>query len=478
MTFITLANFTAVKPSRFSFSPCISLAVMLALPMASFAGDPIVTSTPNTNSVANSQTNAVVLQPNQIQGQVMDGVIAVVNDNAILASQLDQATAQVVSQLRAKNQPIPSEQVLYSQVLDQMVTRQIQLDLVKRQGINPDENQLNNALASLAKQNGVTSLAELQQKLDGQRAGMYQALRRQLAEDLAIQTLQQQQVARRVKISDQDVNMFLRSPESNVLDESQYRTLHVRVPYDSPNGKVSDKQKQHVLETAQSIATALQADNVDVNQVISTAQANYDGQIQGGDMGFHPAKELPTELSKDIMALNVGQVSKPLVTPEGVNVIKLLDKRGGEKKIIDQWNTRHILISPSASLSPEMAKQQIDAIYAQLQQGADFATLASTYSKDPGSANNGGSLGWVSEGEMVAPFEAMMKNTSVNDFSTPFQSQFGWHILKVDGKRQQDVTDTYRRNMAREALYQRLAPQALEDWIQELKAQSYIKIMQ
>ena len=125
-----------------------------------------------------------------------------------------------------------------------------------------------------------------------------------------------------------------------------------------------------------------------------------------------------------------------------------------------------------------MAKQQIDTIYEKLRQGEDFATLASTYSKDPGSASNGGDLGWVSEGDMVPSFEAMMKKTSVNDYSVPFQSQFGWHILKVDEKRQKDVSDVYRKNMAREILYQRMAPQALDDWMQDLRAQAYVKIMQ
>lgn len=420
------------------------------------------------------------------QGQVLDGVIAVVNDNAILKSQLERATAQAVTQLRAKNQAIPPSDQLYSQVLEQMISRQIQLDLVKRQGINPPDNQVNNALTSVAKQNGANSLAELQQHLDGQKRGSYQALRQQVSEDLAIQALQQQQVARRVKISEQDIDMFLRSPESNALEQSQYRTLHIRVPYPTAD-KLSDKQKQIALRVAHQIAERLKTlDNTkadsELTKILSDAQSAYDKQltdaptIQGGDMGYHIAKELPTELSKDIMAMSVGQVSKPLATREGVNIIKLTDKRDDGQHVIEQWNTRHILISPSASLSPELAKQQIDMIYNELQKGADFATLASTYSKD-GSASAGGSLGWVSEGEMVAPFEAMMKKTAVNDFSVPFQTQFGWHILKVDGKREQDATGTYKRNMAREALYQRLAPQALEDWLQELKAQSYIKIM-
>ena len=434
---------------------------------------------PVTSEVGNSLVEPAPVVTNSSQDQVIDGVIAIVNDTPILRSQLDRAVAQASAQLQAQNKPVPPAQQLYPQVLDQLITKQIQLDIIKRQGLQAEENAVNAALTNLAQQNGVASLAEFQQKLDAQRAGSYQALRQKVSEDLAIQTLQQQQLASRIKISDQDVDNFLKSPESNALEKSQYRTLHIRVPFVADAaGKTSDKQKKQALTVATQIAKNLQAENANIEQIMTDAQTNYNAQIQGGDMGYHVAAELPTELSKNITALEVGQVTNPIATAEGYNVIKLVDKRGGQQKIIDQWHTRHILISPSTALPADMAKQQIDTIYEKLRQGEDFATLASTYSKDPGSASNGGDLGWVSEGDMVPSFEAMMKKTSVNDYSVPFQSQFGWHILKVDEKRQKDVSDVYRKNMAREILYQRMAPQALDDWMQDLRAQAYVKIMQ
>ena len=434
---------------------------------------------PVTSEVANSSAKPTPVVTSSSQDQVIDGVIAIVNDTPILRSQLDRAVAQASAQLQAQNKPVPPAQQLYPQVLDQLITKQIQLDIIKRQGLQAEENAVNAALTNLAQQNGVASLAEFQQKLDAQRAGSYQALRQKVSEDLAIQTLQQQQLASRIKISDQDINNFLKSPESNALEKSQYRTLHIRVPFVADAaGKTSDKQKKQALTVATQIAKNLQAENANIEQIMTDAQTNYNAQIQGGDMGYHVAAELPTELSKNITALEVGQVTNPIATAEGYNVIKLVDKRGGQQKIIDQWHTRHILISPSTVLPADMAKQQIDTIYEKLRQGEDFATLASTYSKDPGSASNGGDLGWVSEGDMVPSFEAMMKKTSVNDYSVPFQTQFGWHIVKVDEKRQKDVSDVYRKNMAREILYQRMAPQALDDWMQDLRAQAYVKIMQ
>lgn len=457
------------------------LSALTVVIMTQGLGLTAVAATADLTNAAGTMSNSNLTSPTAVslQTRTLDRVVAVVNDTPILQSQLNDALAEAEQILLAQNRRLAPEQ-LRRQVLDQLILQQIQLDIINRQGIRVEDNRVNDALLNLAKQQGIGSLTQLQQQLDREQVGSYQALRQQVSQELAMQALQQQQVARRIKISDQDVDMFLASPESRALDQVQYRTLHVLVPYPQPveaGNTPTQAQQRQALQVADKIADGLKADPVDLNAVMKNAQTGYPVEIQGGDMGFHHAGDLPRELSQDITALNVGQVSPPLPTARGLNIIKLIDKKGNEQHIIDQWQVRHILISPSVTMTNELAKQQIDALYEQLRQGADFATLAATYSKDPGSANNGGSLGWVAENEMVAQFEQVMKNTEVNDFSTPFESPYGWHILKVEGKRKQDMTENYRRNMAREALYQRLAPQALEDWLQELRAQAYVKIM-
>lgn len=458
----------AIKSSsQIAKSPTPSVSPNYNTPVIPALATPAPTATPQTTLTTGNR--------------VADRIVAIVNDTPILQSQLDAAVTQATSQLRAQNTPVPPAQTFYPQVLDQLIMQQVQLDLIGRSGLKPDDNQVNAALMDIAQQNGFSSLSLFQQSIDAKQTGSYRALRQQIADSLSLKALQQQQIARRVKITDQDINLFLKSPESNALKQSSYHTLHIRVPFNAAQTAPTEKQRQRALAVANRIAEALQAPNVDVNTLIITSQTWLTGQdigqIAGGDMGFHGAKELPTDIAKDIVALKVGEVSRPIPTPQGYNVIKLVGKQGDEKKIIDQWSVRHILVSPSASLSPEMAKQRINTLYEQLRQGADFATLAATYSEDMGSASKGGSLGWVSESEMVPEFEKVMKNTAVNDFSIPFQSQFGWHILKVEGKRQQDVTDLYQRNVAREVIYQRLAPQALEDWLQEIRAQAYVKVL-
>ncbi len=407
-----------------------------------------------------------------------DGIIALVNDNAILKSDLMTAVAQTQARAQAAGQPLANSPQLQSEVLNGLIQREIQLSLINRLGLQPDEDAINQRLAQIAQAEGLNSLAALQQRLDASQPGSYAALRAKLIEDASIQALQQRQVSSRVRISEQDIDAFLASPEAKRLNQSEYQTVHVRVPYIDDYSRLSADQREQALAVAQTLRTRLLQPNVDVEAAVTASQGDYPIPLQGGDMGFHKAASLPTELSSEITKLEVGEVSAPLVTPEGIDIIKLANKKSNDKMIVPQWNTRHILVKIDELQTDNLAQQKINDLYEQLRQGADFASLAATYSDDPGSAGRGGSLNWVGEGEMVGPFEAVMKNTAVGDYSAPFKSQFGWHILKVDDQRQQDISSDYRRDMARQALFQRLAPQATEDWLQELRAGAYIQVIE
>ena len=406
-----------------------------------------------------------------------DGIIALVNENAILKSDLIAAIAQTQARAKAAGEPIANSAQLQSEVLNALILRELQLSLIKRVGLNPDEAAINKRLEQIAKAEGLSSIAALQQRLDSAQSGSYATLRAQLIEDTAIQALQQRQITNRVRISEQDIDAFLASPEAKRLNQSEYQTVHVRVPYIDDYSRLSEAQRNDALKVAQNLRTRLLVPNVDVAEAIVASQGNYPIPLQGGDMGFHKAAALPTELSSEITKLEIGAVSAPLITPEGIDIIKLANKKASDTMLVPQWNTSHILVKVDELQTDALAEQKINDLYSQLRNGADFASLASTYSDDPGSAGRGGDLDWVGEDQMIGPFETMMKNTAVGDYSAPFKTQFGWHILKVEGKRQQDVSDEYRRTMARQALYQRLAPQAKEDWLQELRAGAYIQVL-
>ena len=406
-----------------------------------------------------------------------DGIIALVNDNAILKSELVDAIEQTQARAKTAGEPIANSAQLQSEVLNALILRELQLSMVKRAGLSADEAEINQRLGQIAQAEGLNSIAALQQRLDAAQPGSYANLRAKLIEEASIQALQQRQITRRVRISEQDIDAFLASPEAKRLNQSEYQTIHVRVPYIDDYSRLSAAQREEALKVAQALRTRLLEPNVNVAEAVAASQGSYPIPLQGGDMGFHKAASLPTELSSKITKLDVGTVSEPLLTPEGIDIIKLADKKASNTMLIPQWHTRHILVKVDDLQTDALAEQKINDLYEQLRGGADFASLASTYSDDPGSAGRGGDLDWVSEEDMVGSFEATMKNTAVGDYSAPFKTKFGWHILKVDGKRDQDISEQYRRNMARQALYQRLAPQAQEDWLQELRAGAYIQIL-
>ncbi|WP_372860231.1 peptidylprolyl isomerase [Psychrobacter sp.] len=452
----------------------LAMSASLALTLSAQAATvkPAKAQAPQANAVT-AQNNVNRLTP----ANSTDGIIALVNENAILKSDLIDAITQAQARAQAAGEPIANSAQLQSEVLNALILRELQLSMVKRVGLNPDEAAINQRLGQIAQAEGLTSISALQQRLDAAKPGSYAALRAQLIEDAAIQALQQRQIGNRVRISEQDIDAFLASPEAKRLNQSEYQTIHVRVPYMDDYSRLSEDQRNEALKVAEALRTRLLAPNVDVAEAVAASQGNYPIPLQGGDMGFHKAASLPTELSSEITKLEVGAVSAPLITPEGIDIIKLADKKASDTMLIPQWRTRHILVKVDELQTDALAEQKINDLYEQLRSGADFAGLASTYSDDPGSAGRGGDLDWVSEEDMIGPFEAMMKNTAVGDYSAPFKTQFGWHILKIEGKRQQDVSDQYRRNMARQALYQRLAPQAKEDWLQELRAGAYIQVL-
>ncbi|AGP49261.1 peptidylprolyl isomerase [Psychrobacter sp. ANT_H56B] len=450
----------------------LSMGLMTALGMSVSAQAATVNSA-KAQATTTQKNNVARLTP----ANSTDGIIALVNENAILKSDLIAAIAQTQARAKAAGEPIANSAQLQSEVLNALILRELQLSLIKRVGLNPDEASINKRLEQIAKAEGLNSIAALQQRLDSAQSGSYATLRAQLIEDAAIQALQQRQITNRVRISEQDIDAFLASPEAKRLNQSEYQTVHVRVPYMDDYSRLSEAQRNDALKVAQKLRTRLLVPNVNVAEAIAASQGSYPIPLQGGDMGFHKAAALPTELSSEITKLEVGAVSAPLVTPEGIDIIKLANKKASDTMLVPQWNTRHILVKVDELQTDALAEQKINDLYSQLRNGAAFDSLASTYSDDPGSAGRGGDLDWVGEDQMIAPFEAMMKNTAVGDYSAPFKTQFGWHILKVEGKRQQDVSDEYRRTMARQALYQRLAPQAKEDWLQELRAGAYIQVL-
>jgi len=398
--------------------------------------------------------------------QPSDEVVALVDNSVILKSDLEQGIAELKHQLQTQKKQLPPEQYLQQQALDQLIIRQAQLEQVKRYNIKPNEKELNEAVLKVAGQSGTKSLEAFQQKLDGIAPGTYESLRNRIAEDLAINRLRQQIVMSRIKISDQDVENFLKTPQGQAALGSQAHVIHIRV---------SGNDQAALEKTAKLVKTELNNSN-DV-KAIDQKFTTKTVKVEGADMGFRNLSDIPAELAARVSTLQEGQTTDLIPVRDGIHVLKLIERKGGEQKaIVSQYQVRHILIQPSEVVSPENAKQQIDSIYNRLKAGEDFAVLASTFSNDPGSARDGGSLGWVNPGVMVPEFEAQMKNTPVGQTSQPFQTQFGWHILQVTDTRQQDMTREYQQRMARQILGERQFDAELDSWLREIRSNAFVEI--
>lgn len=396
--------------------------------------------------------------------QSKNEVVAVVDNSVILKSDLEQNIAEIKHQLEAQKKPVPPEQYLQQQALDQLIIRQAQLEQVKRYNIKADEKSLNEAVMKVANQSGSQSLEAFQQKLDAIAPGTYESLRNRIAEDLAINRLRQQMVMSRIKISDQDVENFLKTPQGQAALGNQVHVLHVRV-----------SGEKNIEKVAAQVKAALKESN-DVAAIDKKFTANG-VKVESADMGFRNLSEIPSELAARVTPLEVGQTTDLIPVRDGIHVLKLVDRKGADQKaIVSQYKTRHILIQPSEVVSPDNAKQQINSIHNRLKAGEDFAVLASTFSNDPGSARDSGNLGWVSPGVMVPEFEARMKSTPVGQTSEPFQTQFGWHILQVTDTRQQDMTHEYQERMARQILGERQFDSELDSWLREIRSNAFVEI--
>ncbi len=395
--------------------------------------------------------------------ETKDEVVAVVDNSVILRSDLAQGIAEINHQFEQTKKPLPPQQYIEQQALEQLIIREAQLEQVKRYNIRPDEKALNDAVLKVAKDAGSPSLEAFQQKLDKIAPNTYAGLRNRVAEDLAINRLRQQVVTSRIKISDQDVKNFLSTPQGQALLGNQVHVLHLRI----------------AGENATQIATQIkkELDSSNDIQALSKKYSVNGVQVDAADMGTRNLADIPTELAARVTTLQTGQTSELIEARDGVHVLKLLERKGGEQKaLVPQYLTRHILIQPSEVISEDNAKQMVNSLYTRLKQGEDFAVLAATFSNDPGSARDSGSLGWVSPGVMVPEFEQRMKDTPVGQISEPFQSQFGWHILQVTETRQQDMTKEYQERMARQLLGERQFDAELDSWLRETRNNAFVEI--
>ncbi|EAR60875.1 peptidylprolyl isomerase [Neptuniibacter caesariensis] len=399
----------------------------------------------------------------------LDRIAAVVNEGIILQSELEQRTSITREQLQSRNTRIPPEHILRKQVLNRLIIESIQKQMAEQNGVRVSDSQLNGAIANIAAQNGL-SIDQFREALIAEGRDYNQA-REQIRNEMLINSVQQNLVNRRIRVSEQELSNFLNSEDGKSQASAEFLLGHILIATPS-------QASPEIIQQAESKAKEIFDKLNNGADFAETAVefSNAPNALKGGDLGWRKANELPEALSKAVRKLSPGEFSKPVRSPSGFHILLAKDKRGGAVQLIDQRLVSHILLKPTEIRTNEQAKRQISQLYQRIASGEDFAALAKEFSDDPASGSEGGSLGWTQNGQMVPEFEQVMNSTAVGQVSEPFESRFGWHILTVLDTRTEDMGETMQENRARATIRKRKFNEELSNWLREIRSQAYVDI--
>ncbi|MFO7276794.1 MAG: peptidylprolyl isomerase SurA [Pseudomonadota bacterium] len=402
-------------------------------------------------------------------GVLLDRIAAIVNDGVVLMSELDQQVAIISERLRAQNLELPPLNVLRRQVLERLVLQEIQMQRAERLGIRVSDEQLNQALEDVARRNGLT-LSQLPSALAAQGID-YAAYREAMREEITLTLLRQRDVLQRISVSPREIDQFLERQAKTPSESSEYNISHILIAV--PQGATPEQLEEAEKRAEEVYRRAKEGEDF---ARLAVAYSNSQTALEGGSLGWRKGPELPTFLADIVVRLKPGEVSEPLRTPTGFHIVKLNEVRGTEEQVIvEQVHARHILLRPNELHDDATVRQRLMEIRERILKGEDFAGLAATMSEDPGSAADGGDLGWANPGTFTPEFEEVLQQLEVNEISEPFRTEFGWHIVQLLGRRQVDNTDERRRLRALAQLRESKADEETELWLRRLRDEAYVE---
>ncbi|MEX6501839.1 peptidylprolyl isomerase [Pseudomonas zhanjiangensis] len=405
----------------------------------------------------------------QAEVKPLNRVVAIVDNDVIMQSQLDARLREVQQTIAKRGSALPPQNVLSQQVLERLIVENIQLQIGERSGIRITDEELNQALTSIAQRNGM-SLEQFRAALK-QDGLSYADARDQVRREMIISRVRQRRVAERIQVSDQEVQNFLASDLGKLQLSEEFRLANILIPLPegaSPEAiQAADREVQALYQKLQQGADFAE---------MAIARSASETALEGGEMGWRKAAQLPPPFDAMVGALSVGEITEPMRTPGGFIMLKLLDKRGGGSQVREEVNVRHILIKPSEIRSEADSKRLAERLYQRIQAGEDFAELAKSFSEDPGSALNGGSLDWIDPGVLVPEFREVMANTASGEVSKPFKSPYGWHVLQVMGRRATDSSAEFREQQALNLLRNRKYDEELQAWLRQIRDEAYVEI--
>ncbi|KOR30893.1 hypothetical protein TI04_03590 [Achromatium sp. WMS2] len=400
----------------------------------------------------------------------LDSIVAVVNDEVITASELNGELASVMARIRARGSAVPPVEALQRQVLEHMIDRRLQLQIATRLGIKVDDATLDQAVAKFAEANNMTVFA-LRDAVE-KRGMTFERFREDTREQVQIAKLTGREVISHINVSDQEVAVFLRQNKGTISGREAVRLQHILVA-------IPDGATPTVIENARSKAEQLLQQLRSGADFAQVALISSDGRqaLEGGDLGWMPLSQVPTIAIEAARNLPAGAISDIVRSVSGFHIFKIAEIKGGSaQEVVTQTHARHILIKTNEVTSATEAQTKLNQLRLRIKNGESFESLARSHSDDVASAINGGDLGWLNPGDTVPQFEEQTNSLTEQDVSEPFQTNFGWHIVQVLGRRQHDSTADNLNSKARESIRNRKIKEAQDLWLRRIRSESYVEI--
>jgi peptidyl-prolyl cis-trans isomerase SurA len=401
--------------------------------------------------------------------QTLDSIVAIVNDDIVLQSDLSTRLVKVQQQFSNDQTNMPDLEALTGQVLDQLIIENLQLQLATKKGVYIADPSLDLAIGRIANNNEL-SLSELAQAIADGGETMVQ-FRAKIRQELTINEIQASSVNRRIRSSEHEIDRYLASNQGQQLADTEYEIGHILI---SLSAQPDAQELQIAQEKLNVISSALEQ-GIEFSSVAAT-HSDALNALKGGNLGWRKGSQLPELFAEPIKTMDVGEVSSAIRNDSGFHVITLINKRGVSIQTVAQTKANHLLILPNEIRSPSQAQELINELHQRLVEGADFYDLARTFSDDANSAPSGGDLGWVNANQLPAALQTALDLLTLEELSLPIQSAKGWHLLQVAERRTKDVGQANLRYQAKQAISASKFANELENWLREIRNQAYIEI--
>ncbi|MCE2407102.1 MAG: peptidylprolyl isomerase [Pseudomonadales bacterium] len=401
----------------------------------------------------------------------LDSIAAVVNDDVVLLSELNERYESFRAQLTPTQlRQIPDQSAILSQILERLIVESIQLQEAELRGIVIDDEEVNETARNYAAEQNMT-VEQLQEALQSEGV-TYEMFLAEIRRQMTLSRIQQIMVNRRLYVSQRDIEDFRKSPYFQELASEEYRIGHILLAIDDNAGPGAETRAK---DAAEFLVNELRG-----GTPLSGLAVNYSASntaLEGGDLGWRKASQIPSLFSDQILEMEVGEVAEPIQNSLGIHIVQLLEKRGASTTTGESSLIRHILVSPSAIRSEEETADLIHELKQRMDDGESFAVLAEEYSDDPSSALAGGDLGWNNGENFVPEFQAAMAEAEIGVVPEPFQTEYGWHLLEVQDRRVEDLSEDALNDLALRAIYERRFDELLQSWIKEVRDEAFVQIL-